>query len=105
MEQNVEVPRLHDIPRKRISKQIVEQNVDDPGLQGIPQARISERIEGHIIEEGSTSSSAAVPLDTAEWLRERGFRTFSQDKKSVTTRCRVECATGRTVQLMGTDGL
>ena len=68
VEQNVEVPRLHDIPRKRISKQIVEQNVDDPGLQDIPQER--------------TSSSAAVPLDTAEWLGDRGFRTFSPDKKS-----------------------
>ena len=32
-----------------------------------------------------TSSSAAVPLDTAEWLGNKGFRTFSPDKKSATS--------------------
>ena len=82
VEQNVEVPRLHDIPRKRISKQIVEQNVDDPGLQGIPQERISERIEGRIGGNPSTSSSAAAALNSAKWLGDGVFRTFSPDKKS-----------------------
>ena len=73
------------IPQKRISKRIVEQNVDDSELHDIPQERISERIEGRIGGFLSTSSSAAVPLDTAEWLGDRGFRTFSLGKKSATS--------------------
>ena len=72
------IPGLQSIPQKRISKRIVEQNVDDSEPQVVPQ----ERIEGHI--EG-TSSSAAVPLDTAEWLGEKVFHTFSLGKKSVTS--------------------
>ena len=35
--------------------------------------------------ESGTSSSAAVPLDTAEWLGDRGFRTFSPGQKSATS--------------------
>ena len=54
-------------------------------MHDIPQEGISERIEGHIYEGQSTSSSAAVPLDTAEWLEDRGFRTFSPGKKSATS--------------------
>ena len=47
-------------------------------MQVILQERISERIEGHI---ESTSRSSAVQLDTAEWLGDRGFRTFYRAKK------------------------
>ena len=86
-EQTVEVPGLQSIPQKRISKRIVEQNVDDSELHDIPQERISERIEGHIVGNLSTSSSAAVPLNTAEWLGDRGFRTFYPGKKSATSTC------------------
>ena len=60
----------------------MKQNVDE-FMQVIPQERFSERMEGHI--EG-TSSSAAVPLDTAECAGDRGFRTFSPAQKSATTR-------------------
>ena len=106
-EQIVEVPRLHGIPQERISEHIVEQNVDDsvpqvipqkriseriveqnadePGLHGIPQERISERIKGQIGGNPSTSSSAAATLNSAEWLGDRGFRTFSPDQKSATS--------------------
>ena len=84
-EQIVEVPGLQSIPQKRISKRIEEQIVDDSGLHDIPQERISERIEGRIGGNPSTSSTAAAPLKSAEWLGDRGFRTFSPDKKSATS--------------------
>ena len=84
-EQTAEVPGLQSIPHKRISKRLVEQNADDSELHDFPQERISKRIEGHIVEGQSTSSSAAIPLDTAEWLGDWGFRTFSPSKKSATS--------------------
>ena len=59
-----------------------------PGLHDIPRERISERKEGHI---ESTSSSGAVPLDTAEWLGDRGFRTFFPGHKKCDVSPAVEC--------------
>ena len=79
-EQNAEdsVPQV--IPQKRISERIVEQNVDE-FMQIIPQERTSERIQGHVHEGDSTSSSAAVSLDTAEWLGIGVFALFPRPKK------------------------
>ena len=74
------VPLLQVLPQERISERTVEQIVPVP--QVLPQERISERIEGHIVEGKGTSSSAAVPLDTAEWPGERGFSHFFPDEKS-----------------------
>ena len=80
VEQIVPVPQV--IPQERISERIQKQIIDVPVPQVIPQERISERIEGHIVEGKGTSSSAAVPLDTAEWPgNEWGFPTFSRMKK------------------------
>ena len=81
------------IPQKRISERIVKQNVDE-FMQVIPQEQNSERIQGHVYEGGSTSSSAAVQLDTAEWLGDRGFRTFSPAQKSATNRPESSAALG-----------
>ena len=86
------VPQV--IPQKRISKRFVEQNTDEPGLHGIPQERISERIKGRIGGNPSTSSSAAAALNSAKWLGDGGFRTFSPGKKSATTRCESSAALG-----------
>ena len=99
-EQTVEVPGLQTIPQKRISKRIVEQNVDVSELHDIPQERISERIEGRIGGFLSTSSPAAVPLDTAEWLGDRGFSHFPRAKKKCDVSAAVECEHAVALELM-----
>ena len=85
VEQNVN-EFVQVIPQERISERIVEQNVNE-FVQVIPQERISERIEGRIGGNPSTLSSAAAALNSAKWLGDGDFRTFSLGKKSATTRC------------------
>ena len=84
-EQTVKVPGMRSIPQKRFTNRIVEQKVDDSVMHDIPQERISERIEGRIGGNPSTSSSAAATLNSAEWLGDRCFRTFSPAEKSATS--------------------
>ena len=89
--QIVDVPGLRGVPQERISKRIQKQIVDVPGLHGITQERISERIQEPIVDVPvpagrSTSSSAAVPLDTAECAGDKGFRTFSSNETSAKSR-------------------
>ena len=93
VKQSVDDPVPQIIPQKRISERIVKQNVDEV-TQVIPRERNSERIQGHVYEGGSTSSSAAVPLDTAECAGDRGFRTFSPAQKSATERPESSAALG-----------
>ena len=81
VEQNVD-EFLRLFPQARISKRLVEQNADEPGLHGIPQEQISERIEGRIGGNPSTSSTAAATLNSAKWLGDGDFRTFSSAAKS-----------------------
>ena len=80
MKQIVVDPVPQIIPLKRISERIVKQNVDE-FMQVIPQERISERIQGHVHDGESTSSSAAVPLDTADVLGIGVFALFPRPKK------------------------
>ena len=91
----VDVPVPQVIPQERFSERIQGQIVDVPVPQVIPQERFSERIEGQIVDVvpcmeqipgRGNSSSAAVPLDTAEWAGDRGFRTFSPEEKSAKSR-------------------
>ena len=103
-EQTVEVPGLQSIPQKRISKRIEEQIVDNSGLHDIPQERISERIEGRIGGNPSTSSSAAAALNSAEWLGDGDFRTFSPHKKKCEVYPPVECEHAVALELMDAGG-
>ena len=80
VEQNADdsVPQV--IPQKRISERIVKQNVDD-SVQIVPQERTSEQIQGHGTREAALQAPQLFQLDTAEWLGDRGFRTFPRPKK------------------------
>ena len=114
-EQTVDVRMVKGIPQERISERIKEQTIDDSGLLNIPQERISERILRQKTLDvpipcmpaparGGNSSSAAAPLKSAEWLGNRVFALFPRKKKCDDS-ARVECATGRALQLMDTGGL
>ena len=101
--QIVDVPG-QSFPQKQTSKRIEEQIVDNSGLHDITQERISERIEGRIEGNPSTSSSAAAALNSAEWLGDRGFRTFSPHKKKCEVYPPVECEHAVALELMDAGG-
>ena len=102
-EQTVNVRRAKGIPQERISEPIEEQIIEGKA-QIIPQERISKRIRRQTVDvpvpctpaptRGGNSSSAAAPLNSAEWLGNRGFRTFSPEEKSATTMCESSAALG-----------
>ena len=58
------------------------------------RSKIRSEFRGTSYEGGSTSSSAAVRLDTAECAGDRGFRTFSPAQKSATNRPESSAALG-----------
>ena len=131
-EQTVESPVMRTIPQKRISQRTEEQTVDVRRAKGIPQDRISERIKKQIAQNipqeriseriqrqtvdvpvpgspaparGGNSCSSAAPLNSAEWLGDRGFSHFFPGRKKCDNYVRVECRPGRAPQLMDTGGL